>query len=287
MSFVHLHGHSDRSALDAQSTPAQIAIKIKELGQPAVALTDHGVCWGLVEHYLACKKQEVKPILGMEAYLSPTDDHTIKEKIEGEPNYYHLILLAKNNIGVKELFKLSSLGFLEGFYYKPRISIPLLEAIGKNLIVMTACLSGPVYKNYIYNRPDYAYKFAERFKSIYKDDFYIEIMDHGIKEEIEINPKLLQLAEDLQIKVVPTNDFHFTNEADHYNHSLMLCIRDNKNFKEMKEADKFYPSSCYIKSTEEMINLFGIELCNNTIEVSEKCNTELELGKPIFTQYIE
>ena len=284
--FTHLHVHSDRSCLDSIVQIPALVTRVKELGMNAIAVTDHGVANGLIFLYKECKKQGIKPILGMEAYLSPTDDHFAKYKMEGLSNYYHLNLIALNAIGVSEIYELSSLGWLEGFYYKPRISLLQVEEIGKNLLVLGACIKGPVSWNLEKDNKLLAYEYAARLKESFGDRFYLELMDHQLPWQENLNNLLLNLSKELEIPWVPTNDTHFINKEDHYNHSLMMCLQLNKKIDELKDSGMYYSENCYLKSPEEMISLFGLEACQRTIEITNRINIELELGNPIFPNYI-
>lgn len=283
--FVHLHQHTYYSALDSTVKIPELVKKCEETGMRAVAITDHGVAAGSYELWKTTKETNVKGLLGLEAYLSPTDDHTLREKIEGLTNYYHINLLAKNTEGVSEIYKLSSIGFLEGFYYKPRVSIKLLEELGKNIIVLGACVKGPVNWNLFQDKEDEAYKFAIRLKEIFQDDFYLELMDHGLDWQKPLNEKVTELANKLEIELVPTNDAHFLDKKDHHIHSMMMCSQLKKNMKQLKEADMMYPVDCYTKTPREMRRIFGEELCKKTLDVAEKINIELDYSETLFPKF--
>jgi len=285
--YVHLHVHSHKSLLDSVLKVPDLVQKVKAYGGTAVAITDHGVMGAAIELYKECKKQDIKPIIGGEFYLSPTDDHTLREKIEGSPDYYHLVLLAKNAEGVSNLFELSSLGFSEGFYRKPRISIPLIEKYSKNLVCLGACIRGPVSFNLDKKNEKLAYNFAGRFKEIFREDFYLELMDHGLDWQKELNTKLVSLGNKIDISCVPTNDAHFLDRENHYIHSLLLCLQLKLKYNELKEKDMQYPEECYIKIPDEMEIIFGKDLCSKTLEVAEKIDIRIELGNTLFPDYEE
>lgn len=285
MAFVNLHNHSGFSFLDGISTPEEIANRAKELGQTAVALTDHGNIHGAVEFTKACLEAGVKPIIGVESYF--TDD--IREKkgkrIEGTngKHYYHLILLAKNRQGYRNLCKLITLSNTKGFYYKPRIDYRLLEEYHEGLIALSGCLGG--YIPYILTdeskSPEERYKEAKevalKHKSIFKDDYYLEVQDHGIKEDKIVIKGLEKLSKDLGIKIVATNDGHYTKKEDWLTHDLMLAIQTRSQFKD-KDRFKFEGEhEYYFKSEEEMLKLFKPEYIENTVEVANKCNFVMRL----------
>jgi DNA polymerase-3 subunit alpha len=248
----------------------------------AVAVTDHGVVSGSIQLYQEGLKQGVKPLIGMEAYLSPTDDHTLREAVEWQLPYYHLNLLAMNEIGVSELYQLSSIAHLEGKYYKPRISLSLLEKIGKNLIVLGACVKGPVSWNLYQENKVRAKGFAARIKDSFPNRFYLELMDHGFDWQKTLNVELIELSKTMDIPWVPTNDAHFLNREDHYIHSLMMCLQLKKKLSELQDSGMMYSEECYVKSQEEMISLFGIEPCRRTLDIANMIDIKLSLGKTIF-----
>ncbi len=283
--YVHLHLHSMYSTLDSIIRVPQALEKAKKYNMPALAITDHGVAAGSYELWKHSNKIGVKPIVGMEAYMSPTDDHTLREKLEDHPNYYHINLLAKNAQGVSEIYKLSSIGFMEGFYYKPRVSLKLIEDIGKNLIVLGACVKGPVNWNIYQDKLDKAQKFAVRMKESFKDNFYLEVMDHGLEWQKPLNNSVVELAKKLDIEVVPTNDAHFLEKEEHEIHTIMMCNQLKKSFEQLKEANMMYPVDCYMNTPQEMSELFGKELCRKTLEVAEKVNIELDYSKTLFPKF--
>jgi len=304
--FVHLHLHSDRSALDSIIKPKQLARRVKELGMPAVAVTDHGVAAASIALYKACKEEKkpkgdnlewndiwesrTKPIIGMESYLAPTDDHTLREILEGHPKQqcYHLTLLARNSKGVSQLFKLSSIGFLEGYYYKPRVSLKLVEEIGHDLIVMGACAKGPVSWNLLNDNRKQAAKYLARLRDSFEGRFYLEVMDHRIPFQDPLNQELIRLAELYETPWIPTNDAHFLIREDHHEHSLMMCLQLKKTLPELSAAGMRYPQECYVKTPAEMCSHWGEQACFRTVEVAEQIEEyDLIPDKPLFPRYEE
>jgi DNA polymerase-3 subunit alpha len=283
--FVSLHVHTDRSALDSICKPDELVQRAKELGMNGIACTDHGVVAASIQLYKSCKKYEIKPIIGMESYLSPTDDHTLKEQLPDQPKQqcYHLTLLAKNADGVSQLFELSSRGFLEGFYYKPRISLPMIEEIGKDLIVMGACAKGPVCWNILNDHPLATRQWLERLSEAFRGRFYLEVMDHGLEWQRPLNAALEALANEFGLVTIPTNDVHFLKSEDHRIHTLMMCLQLKQT---METLTMRYPEGCYLKSPAEMAELFGEETCKRTMDIAEQIDIELELDKAIFPEFV-
>jgi len=303
MDFAHLHLHSHLSILDSIAKPKDIVRRAKELNMSAVAITDHGVVGASIALYKACKAEkipskdsdeewndvwskEIKPIIGIEFYISPTNDHTLKEPLEGHPGQqnYHLTALAKNGDGVSQIYELSSRGFLEGFYYKPRVSLKMIEEIGKDLILMGACAKGPISWNLLQGNLPAAKKWLTELKERFNGRFYLELMDHGIDWQKEINKSLLVLSRQYDIPYVATNDAHFIKREDHYEHSLMMCLQTKQ---KLDPLTMKYPEECYIKSREEMESLFGPAACNKTLEIAEQINIELDLKTTHFPEYVE
>ncbi len=259
----------------------------------AVAVTDHGVAAASVLLYTETQKKKdkegndlapVKPIIGMEAYLSPTDDHTLREILPDQPKQqcYHLTLLAKNAEGVKQIFELSSIGHIEGYYYKPRISLPLIEKIGKDLIIMGACAKGPVCWNIREGHYSAAEQWLTRLRDMFEGRFYLELMDHDMDWQKALNFELEELSNKFKVPWVPTNDAHFLNAADHYEHSLMMCLQTKETFESLTMK---YPENCYVRPPEEMISIFGQTACKRTLDIAEQVDIELTLGSTFFPEY--
>ena len=282
--FVHLHIHSEFSLLDGANRIKDLPVRAKELGMDAIALTDHGVMYGAIDFYKACKKEGVKPIIGCEVYVAP------RSRFDKEPNidnrYNHLILLAKNQQGYKNLSKLVSIGFVDGYYYKPRIDLEVLEKYHEGLICLSACLAGAVNQALLNGQQEKAEEVALWHKKVFGEDYYIEIQNNGIKEQVLANQKLIQLARKLDIPLVATNDAHYLKREDAYNHEVLLCIQTGKR---MSDADRmrFETDELYVKSPEEMIEYFKAfpDAIENTVKIADKCNVEFEFGHTILPNY--
>ena len=284
--FVHLHIHSEFSLLDGANRIKDIPVRAKELGMDSIAITDHGVMYGVIDFYKACKKEGIKPIIGCEVYVTARG-RTRHDKEPGVDNKYnHLILLAKNMIGYRNLSKLVSIGFTEGYYYKPRIDYEVLEKYSEGLICLSACLAGAVNQALLNGREEEAEEIANWHKNVFGEDYYIEIQNNGIQEQVLANQKLVKLARKLNIPLVATNDAHYLKKEDAYNHEVLLCIQTGKR---MSDPDRmrFETEELYIKSPEEMIEYFKAfpDAIENTVKIAEKCNVEFEFGHTILPDY--
>jgi len=282
--FVHLHIHSEFSLLDGANRIKDLPVRAKELGMDAMAITDHGVMYGAIDFYKACKKEGIKPIIGCEVYVAP------RSRFDKEPGvdnkYNHLILLAKNNQGYKNLSKLVSLGFIDGYYYKPRIDLEILEKYSEGLVCLSACLAGSVNQALLNGQNEKAEEIALWHKRVFGEDYYIELQNNGIKEQVLANQKLVQLARKLDIPLVATNDAHYLKKEDAYNHEVLLCIQTGKRMSD-EDRMKFDTEELYIKSPEEMIDYFKAfpDAIENTVKIAEKCNVEFEFGHTILPNY--
>ena len=282
--FVHLHVHSEFSLLDGANRIKDLPVRAKELGMDSIAITDHGVMFGAIDFYKACKANDVKPIIGCEVYVAP------RTRFDKEPNidnkYYHLILLAKNNDGYKNLAKLVSLGFVDGYYYKPRIDKKILEKYHEGLICCSACIGGEVAQNILKGDIKKAEEVALWHKNIFGDDYYLEVQSNSMPNQILVNQKLVELSKKLEIPLVATNDAHYLKKEDSYNHEVLLCIQTGKR---MTDSDrmKFETDDFYIKSPEEMKEYFKNlpEAIENTVKIAEKCNVSFEFGHTILPNY--
>ena len=282
--FVHLHIHSEYSLLDGANRIKDLPKRAKELGMEAIALTDHGVMYGAIDFYKACKNEGIKPIIGCEVYVAP------RSRLQKEPGidnkYNHLILLAKNKQGYQNLSKLVSIGFVEGYYYKPRIDLEVLEKYHEGLIVLSGCLAGSLNQELLNGNNEKAEEIALWFKNIFKEDYYIEIQNNGIKEQVLANQKLITLARKLDIPIVATNDAHYLKKEDAYHHEILLCIQTGKRMSDIDRM-RFDTDELYVKSQEEMIEYFSAfpDAIENTVKIAEKCNVEFEFGHTILPNY--
>lgn len=286
MSFVHLHLHTEYSLLDGFTRIDRLFEKVKDLGMDAVAITDHGVMFGVVDFYKAAKKNGVKPIIGCEVYVAP------RTRFDKDPNFDkssgHLVLLAKNEIGYKHLIKLVSLGYTEGFYYKPRIDYALLETYSEGLICLSACLGGDVQRLLLEEDLERAEQLAKRLKDMFnQEDFYLELQDHHIPEQKIVNRRLIDLSKKLNIPLVATNDVHYLEKEDESVHDILLCIQTGKVIGD-KDRMRFPTKEFYLKSPEEMRTLFkGREdALANTKIIADKCNFEFDFTKTHLPEYI-
>ena len=282
--FVHLHIHSEFSLLDGANRIKDLPVRAKELGMKAMAITDHGVMYGVIDFYKACKKEGIKPIIGCEVYVAP------RSRLNKEPNidnkYNHLILLAKDNQGYKNLSKLVSIGFTEGYYYKPRIDLEVLEKYHEGLICLSGCLAGSVNQALLNGQNEKAEEIALWHKKVFGEDYYIEIQNNGIKEQVLANQKLIQLARKLDIPIVATNDAHYLKKEDAYNHEILLCIQTGKRMSD-EDRMKFDTDELYVKSPQEMSDHFSAfpDAIENTVKIADKCNVEFEFGHTILPNY--
>ena len=250
----------------------------------AMAITDHGAMFGAIDFYKACKANGIKPIIGCEVYVAP------RKRTDKDPNldakYSHLILLAKDNQGYKNLAKLVSIGYIEGFYYKPRIDHEVLEQYHEGLICCSACLAGEVNQSILANDMEKAKEVALWYKNIFGEDYYLEIQNNGIKEQVLANQKLIELSRELDIPLVATNDAHYLKREDAYNHEVLLCIQTGKRMTD-QDRMRFETEELYVKSPEEMSDYFRNvpDAIENTVKIAEKCNVEFEFGHTILPNY--
>jgi len=276
--FVHVHVHSEYSLLDGAIKVEKLISRTKELGMKAVALTDHGNMFGAVRFYRAARRHGVKPILGMEAYVT-RGSRADKVKKKGELSQInHLILLAYNNDGYKNLMKLSSIGYLEGFYYKPRIDMEVLEQHCNGLIALTSCLRGDIPQTILHSGYEETKSKAERLNELFgSGNFYLELQDHGIEDEIKAKTGMIQLSRDTGIPLIATNDVHYLHKEDTEAHEVLLCLQTGSDFEDPRRF-RFKTSELYLKSKEEMAEVFSDvpEALENTLVVAERCNVELD-----------
>ena len=284
MDFVHLHTHTEFSLLDGANKIKELPARAKELGMKAMAITDHGVMFGVVDFYKECKKVGIKPIIGCEVYVAPRTRFDKESNIDNK--YSHLILLAKNEIGYKNLSILVSMGFIEGFYYKPRIDLELLEKYHEGLVCLSACLAGSVNKAILKDDMEEAKRIALWHKNIFGEDYYLEVQPNGLPEQVLVNQKLVELSRELNIPLVATNDSHYLKKEDAYIHEILLCIQTGK---KMSDPDrmKMGVDEFYVKSPEEMAEYFKNipEAIENTVKIAEKCNFDFEFGNTKLPNY--
>lgn len=275
--FVHLHVHTQYSLLDGAARIPELVRRAKSLGQDALAITDHGVMYGVIDFYRACEKEGIKPILGMEAYVAPRSRFDRDGSQDRE--YAHLILLAKNETGYKNLMLLSSEAFLHGFYYKPRIDYDLLAEHAEGLVCLSACLAGDIPQLLLKNRYDDAKALAARLQSIFHGDFYIELQNHGIPEQQQVLPGLRRIAKELSIKTVATNDIHYVERGDAEAQDVLLCIQTQR-FVDETNRMRMQTDEFFVKSEEEMRLALpdDTDAIANTREIADKCNVQIAFG---------
>ena len=285
MSFVHLHMHTEYSLLDGSIRINELVKKVKDMGMNAVAITDHGNMFGAIEMYKACKKEGIKAIIGCEVYVAPRSRFEKQGKIDTEPN--HLILLAMNKTGYKNLLKLVSSGYTEGFYYKPRIDMDILKECNEGLICLSACLAGKVARQIVNGNINGAKETIKEFKDIFgKERYFLEIQDNKLREQILVNQNLLQLAKEFDLNLVATNDCHYLEENDYASHEVLLCIQTRKT---MGDEDRmtFKTNEFYVKSKEQMEEAFSYipQAVENTQKIADMCNVEFEFGHTILPEF--
>ncbi len=280
-SFIHLHLHSQYSLLDSCLKIDELIKKAQKYNMPAIALTDHGNILGALTFYKAARKNHIKPIIGAELYLAPESRFTKPEKNNDEINYNHLVALVKNDRGYRNLSELISRSFTEGFYRKPRIDKDLLEKYHEGLLVLSACFHGEIPFKLLHRRQEEAYEAAKWYRELLKDDFYIEIQNHGLEQQLEVLPQLIQLSKDLAIPLVATNDVHYLNREDADARDVLICIQTNNVLSNPDRPMKKETDEMYFKSTEEMRELFADvpESIDITMDIASRCNFDFKLGK--------
>lgn len=277
MAFTHLHVHTEYSLLDGACRISRLVSSAKKKGQTALAITDHGVMYGVIDFYRACKKEGIKPIIGCEVYVAPSSRF---DKTSSFEKYYHMVLLCENIEGYNNLCKLVSKGFTEGFYSKPRIDDELLKQYHKGLICLSACLGGEIPQKLLNNDYNSAKEKAVFYQNLFgKDNFFIELQNHNITEQLQINPQLIRLANEINADMVVTNDCHYIEKEDHYIHSILLCIQTNTTVNDENKME-FKTNEFYLKSEDEMRELFpNLSIAfDNTQKIADRCNVEFEFG---------
>lgn len=286
MNFTHLHVHTEYSLLDGSNKIKEYVARVKELGMDSAAITDHGVMFGVIDFYRAAKEAGIKPIIGCEVYVAPGSRFD-KEIGGGEDRYYHLVLLAENNEGYQNLMKIVSKGFVEGYYYKPRVDMELLEEYHEGLIALSACLAGEVQRNLTRGMYEEAKASAKRYEDIFgKGNFFLELQDHGMQEQAAVNPQLMRLSADTGIDLVATNDVHYTYDKDVKPHDILLCIQTGKKLADENRM-RYEGGQYYVKSKEEMAELFpyALEALENTQKIADRCEVEIEFGVTKLPKY--
>lgn len=286
MSFVHLHTHTEYSLLDGSNKITEYVSRVKELGMNAAAITDHGVMYGAVDFYKAAKAAGIKPILGCEVYVAPNSRFD-KELTGGEDRYYHLILLAENQQGYRNLIKIVSRGFTEGYYYRPRVDMEVLREYHEGIIALSACLAGEVQRDIQKGLYERAKETALKYRDCFGEgNFYLELQDHGIPEQTTVNTALLRMSEELQIPLVATNDVHYTYAEDASPHDVLLCIQTGKKLSDENRL-RYEGGQFFVKSEAEMKTLFpyALQALENTQKIADRCHVEIEFGQYKLPHY--
>ena len=279
MSFAHLHVHTEYSLLDGSNKIKEYVNRVKELGMTAAAITDHGVMFGVIDFYKAANAAGINPILGCEVYVAPNSRFD-REATHGEDRYYHLVLLAENNQGYQNLMKIVSKGFVEGYYYKPRVDMEVLEQYHEGIIALSACLAGEVQRYLVRGLYEEAKEVALRYERCFgKGNFFLELQDHGIPEQKTVNTQLLRMSQETGIELVATNDVHYTNAEDWEAHDVLLCLQTGKKLSDENRM-RYEGGQYYVKSEEEMKALFpyALQALENTQKIADRCHVEIEFG---------
>ncbi len=286
MAFVHLHTHTEYSLLDGSNKIKNYVNRVKELGMNAAAITDHGVMYGVVDFYKACKDAGINPVIGCEIYVAPNSRFD-RELSHGDDKYYHLVLLAENNKGYENLMKIVSIGFTEGYYYRPRVDFETLEKHHEGLIALSACLAGEIPRYLVRGFYEEAKKTALKYRDCFgPDNFFLELQDHGIADQKRVNNDLLRMSEETGIELVCTNDIHYTYEEDVESHDVLLCIQTGKKVTD-EDRMRYEGGQYYVKSEEEMSKLFpyALKAVYNTQMIADRCHVELEFGNYKIPKY--
>ena len=286
MSFVHLHVHTEYSLLDGSNKIKEYVARVKELGMNSAAITDHGVMYGVIDFYRAARAQGIKPILGCEVYVAPNSRFD-REVTGGDDRYYHLVLLAENNEGYANLMKIVSKGFVEGYYYRPRVDKELLREHHEGIIALSACLAGEVQRYIVKGLYDEAKKTALEYRDIFgEDNYFLELQDHGLPDQRLVNQQLLKMSQETGIELVATNDVHYTYAEDAVPHDILLCIQTGKKLTDENRM-RYEGGQYYVKSPEEMEKLFpyALQALDNTQRIADRCSVEIEFGVTKLPKY--
>lgn len=279
MAFAHLHVHTEYSLLDGSNKIKEYVRRVKELGMDSAAITDHGVMYGVLEFYREAKAAGINPVIGCEVYVAPNSRFD-KELTGGEDRYYHLVLLAENNTGYANLMKIVSKGFTEGYYYKPRVDMEVLQKYHEGLIALSACLAGEVQRNISKGLLEEARKSARKYEACFgKGNYFLEMQDHGIPEQKRVNMELMNMSREMEIPLVVTNDVHYTYETDVEAHDILLCLQTGKKLSD-EDRMRYEGGQYFVKSEEEMKGLFPYawEAVENTQRIADRCHVEIEFG---------
>ena len=279
MSFTHLHVHTEFSLLDGSNKIKEYVNRVKELGMNSAAITDHGVMYGVIDFYKAANAAGINPIIGCEVYVAPNSRFD-REASHGDDRYYHLVLLAENNQGYQNLVKIVSKGFVDGYYYKPRVDMEVLETYHEGIIALSACLAGEVQRYLVRGMYEEAKEVAYKYEKCFgKGNFFLELQDHGIPEQKTVNAQLLRLSEETGIELVATNDVHYTYADDAEAHDILLCIQTGKKLSDENRM-RYEGGQYYVKSEEEMRKLFpyATQAIDNTQKIADRCHVEIEFG---------
>ncbi len=279
MQFAHLHVHTEYSLLDGSNKIKEYVERVKELGMTSAAITDHGAMYGVIDFYRAAHAAGINPVLGCEVYVAPNSRFD-RETAGGEDRYYHLVLLAENNIGYANLIKIVSAGFTEGYYYRPRVDKALLEEHAEGIIALSACLAGEVQRYLVRGLYEEGKKIALEYQRIFgKNNFFLELQDHGIAEQQIVNQQLLRMSAETSIELVATNDVHYTYASDADSHDILLCIQTGKKLDD-EDRMRYEGGQYYVKSAEEMAKLFPYapQAIENTQKIADRCHVEIEFG---------
>ena len=285
--FVHLHLHSEFSLLDGACRFEPLSQRVKELGMPAVALTDHGNLFGAISFYKACKAADVKPIIGCEVYVAPGGRHERGVAGAERPRYNHLLLLAKDYEGYLNICKLSSIGYLEGYYYKPRIDHEVLARHSKGVIATSSCLKGEIPQALVAGEEENARRLIDAYMELFgRENFYFEVQDHKIEEQALVLRRVRELAKHYDRPMVATNDCHYINRDDAHFHDVLLCIQTGKTLTD-ENRFKFSGDQFYLKTPEEMYRIFHEipDSCARTMEVAERCNVEIPFHQKLLPRF--
>lgn len=283
-SFVHLHVHTEYSMLDGATRIEELMSKVERDGMPGVAITDHGNMYGVVEFYEAARNHGVKPIIGTEAYIATSGNRFDKARSSGDT--YHLTLLAESTRGYKNLLKVSSAGFLDGFSYKPRMDLDVLAENHEGLIATTGCLGGEVAQRLLEDDFDAAVKAAATYQDVFgRDNYFVELQDHGLAEDAKVNPRLLEVAKRIGAPLVATNDSHYTDHDHAESHGALLCV-GTASLVSDTDRFSFHTDQFWVKSAAEMRHLFAElpEACDNTLWICERADIELDFGLDLLPE---